>query len=218
VLGCSSGSSSIPARLGWRTILLAKGLALASLLTSLLALDATTGATVLELAVSLLVPRSTASITMLVALAIALTITLAKALLATGALATVGGVTHAAVSTTEGVGSTKSSVAAAIAATSKAASLVVESSAANMRVSADGDTVRSCHIGSLHALGTGDDVVLDLLTLGKTLKSAVIVDGGVVDKDLVDRCGLSAFTGDNESKALLAVEELDSSCSACNWG
>lgn len=218
MLGCSSGDSGIPSRLGWCSILLAKGLALASLLASLLALETGTGTTVLELVVSLLVSRSTASITMLVALAITLTVTLAKALLATGALATVRGVTHAAVSATEGVGSAKSSVATAIAATSKATSLVVESSAANMRVSADRDTVGSSHIGSLHAFGTGDDVVLDLLTLGKTLKSAVIVDGGVVDKDLVDRCGLSAFTGDNESKALLAVEELDSSCSACNWG
>jgi len=148
---------------------------------------ASLGVAILELVVTLLESSTTAeSLLLAVALAVAL-------LAVAGSISAQRSVAHTAVSTAIGVGATESSVSTSISTATEAATVVTETTTPNIGVATNRHSARTCHIGSLHALGSRDNVVLNILTLGKTLKATIVVDGGVMDKDLVHWGSLRAL-------------------------
>jgi hypothetical protein len=203
LLGGATRSSGIPATLA------ASGMAITLLSVRLLtkrrlrvlllalSLDSCIGSTaiaslrvstVLELVVALL-ESSTASEPLLLVVA-SLAITL---LAVAGSICTKRSIAHTAISTAIGVGSTETSISASVSTASKATTVVTETTTADVGVTANRHSTGACHVGRLHALGSRDNVVLDILTLGKTLKASIVVDGGVMDKDLVYWGGLRAL-------------------------
>lgn len=145
-------------------------------------------AAILELVVALL-KSSTASEPLLLVVA-SLAVTL---LTVSGAICAKRGIAHATISTSISVGSTETSISASVSTASEATTVVSETTSTDIGVTTNRHSSGACHVGGLHALGSRDNVVLDILTLGKALKTSVVVDGGVMDKNLVHRGSLRAL-------------------------
>jgi len=173
---------------------------------------------ILELVVALL--ESSAS-----SKAMLLTVSLTVSRLAASTLTSVRCIAHTAISTSVGIRTTESTISTVSSTTAKATAVVSKTTTASVWVTANGGTVRSRHVGSLHTLWARDDVVLDFFALCQALETTFIVDGSVVDENLIHRSTLGAFSGNDKAESLLAVEELDSSGPAiggghrhcCNW-
>jgi len=148
---------------------------------------ASLGVAILELVVALLESSATAeSLLLAVALAVAL-------LAVAGSISAQRSIAHTTVSTAIGIGATETSVSTSVSTATEAATVVTETTTADVGVATDRRSARACHIGSLHTLGSRDNVVLNILTLGKTLKATIVVDGGVMDKNLVHWGSLRAL-------------------------
>jgi len=143
---------------------------------------------ILELVAALLESSSASEPLLLVVASLAVTL-----LAVAGSICTKRSIAHTAISTTIGIGPTEASVSASVSTASKATTVVTETTSADVGVTTNRHSARACHVGGLHALGSRDNVVLDILTLGKTLKTSIVVDGGVVDKDLVHWGSLRAL-------------------------
>lgn len=90
------------------------------------------------------------------------------------------------------IGSTESTISAKAAAATKATTATTTTTAAvsetattKVGVTTNRHSPRSGDVGSLRSFGSKHDIIFDLFTLCKTLEAAIIVNGGMVDENLV---------------------------------
>jgi len=225
LLGSTSGSRSIPSSLrsspgsaiptsatlttlAEGRLLLARDLAGLTLETSIHITAITSlRVTILELVTALLEP-SCATKSML------LTVRLTIVGLSSTALTSVRGVAHATIATSISVRATESTVSTSVAATTVKTATVVSKTAARIRITANRGAMRSSYIGSLFTLGARDNIVFDIFALSQALKATIIVNGSVMDKNLIRRSTFGALGRNDKAESFLAVKELDSAGSA----